>query len=75
MSPAVSPATVLHVTLLDDPDAFLEPFKDVAAVWEWPEEVWTLQLLHLLLGEAQIATQQLLPQTQLEYSSIKGAVL
>lgn len=55
----------------DNLEAFLELFECVAAAWGWPEEEWALTLLPLLSREAQLASQQLPPQTKLEYSSIK----
>lgn len=69
-----------HVMLIkmastDDPEVFLELFECASSTWGWTQEERVLRLLPLLLRKAQLASQQLLLQTQLEYSNIKRAVL
>ena len=43
----------------DDPEAFLETFRGVAEVSEWPPQEWAHRLLPLLTGEAQLAAHSL----------------
>lgn len=54
----------------NDLEAFLGLFKCPAAAWEWTEDECTLWLLALSSGK----DQQLLPWTQLEYSTTKKVV-
>lgn len=53
----------------------MELFECATVAWGWLENRWALHLLPLLSGEAPHATQLLPPFVQLEYQSIKRAVL
>ena len=51
----------------DDPEAFLETFRGVAEVSEWPPQEWAHRLLPLLTGEAQLAAHSLPVAAQMDF--------
>lgn len=76
LCPANMPSIALtEMTSMDDQEDFLELFEHAAASLEWLAGEWAPQLLPLLCGKAQLAAQQQLPRTHVEYSSVKRSVL
>ncbi|KAI7810724.1 putative SCAN domain-containing protein SCAND2P [Triplophysa rosa] len=74
------PAPPIHLILQkmgphDDPEAFLELYERTAESSEWPRDQWALRLIPLLSGEAQVAAQQLPPESLLVYAELKKAIL
>ncbi|XP_057178616.1 uncharacterized protein LOC130547009 [Triplophysa rosa] len=74
------PAPPIHLMLQkmgphDDPEAFLELYERAAESSEWPRDQWALRLIPLLSGEAQVAAQQLPPESLLVYAELKKAIL
>ncbi len=59
----------------DDPEAFLDLFGKTAAACGWPQTDWSVRLIPLLTGEAQLAAQQLPVQNLLVYDDLKRAIL
>ncbi|XP_060786590.1 uncharacterized protein LOC132892211 [Neoarius graeffei] len=69
-----------HITLTkmgphDEPKAFIDLFEQAAQTWGWPIERRVARLLPFLTGEVQLAVQQLLDDSQLNYSDLKRAIL
>lgn len=70
----LQPAMTLTVmSSTDNPQTFVELFECVAAACQWPQEEWAL--LPLLLGKAQLATQQLLAYMPLKSQTMKKVVV
>ncbi|XP_067248473.1 uncharacterized protein [Chanodichthys erythropterus] len=70
--PTEQPAVPVHLPLnkmgpLDDPEVFLELFERSAEACKWPLDQWSMRLVPLLSGEAQVAAQQLPVQNLLVY--------
>ena len=58
----------------DDPEAFLETFRGVAEVSEWPPQEWAHRLLPLLTGEAQLAAHSLPAAAQKDFDTVARAI-
>ena len=58
----------------DDPEAFLETFRGVAEVSEWPPQEWAHRLLPLLTGEAQLAAHSLPAAAQNNFNLVARAI-
>ncbi|KAL0190639.1 hypothetical protein M9458_013337, partial [Cirrhinus mrigala] len=59
----------------DDPEAFLDLFEKTAETGGWPKEQWSMRLIPLLSGEAQVAAQQLPVQNLLVFDDLKRAII
>ncbi|KAL0182077.1 hypothetical protein M9458_021452, partial [Cirrhinus mrigala] len=59
----------------DDPEAFLDLFEKTAENGGWPKEQWSMRLIPLLSGEAQVAAQQLPVQNLLVFDDLKRAII
>ncbi|XP_048042076.1 uncharacterized protein LOC125265726 [Megalobrama amblycephala] len=78
--PIEQPAVPVHLPLnkmgpLDDPEVFLELFERSAEACSWPRDQWSMRLVPLLSGEAQVAAQQLPVQNLLVYDDLRRAII
>ncbi|XP_048040372.1 uncharacterized protein LOC125264751 [Megalobrama amblycephala] len=78
--PTEQPAVPVHLPLnkmgpLDDPEVFLELFERSAEACKWPRDQWSMRLVPLLSGEAQVAAQQLPVQNLLVYDDLRRAIV
>lgn len=54
--------------LEDDPEAFLMTFEWVVETFQWPQEIWTVRVAPLLIGEAQVTYKALGTELAKDYS-------
>ncbi len=78
-SPVTAPS-IAHVPLMkmgpqDDPEAFVDLFEKTAEACGWARTQWSVRLIPLLTGEAQVAAQQLPVASLLAYDDLKRAIL
>ncbi len=59
----------------DDPEAFVDLFDKTAEACGWARTQWSVRLIPLLTGEAQVAAQQLPVANLLAYDDLKWAIL
>ncbi len=78
-NPVAAPP-ITHVPLMkmgphDDPEAFVDLFEKIAEACGWACAHWSVRLIPLLTGEAQVAAQQLPVANLLAYDDLKRAIL
>ncbi len=78
-NPVAAPP-IAHVPLMkmgphDDPEAFVDLFEKIAEACGWARAHWSVRLIPLLTGEAQVAAQQLPVANLLAYDDLKRAIL
>ncbi len=78
-NPVAAPP-IAHVPLMkmgphDDPEAFVDLFEKTAEACGWARAHWSVRLIPLLTGEAQVAAQQLPVANLLAYDDLKRAIL
>ncbi len=78
-NPVTAPP-IAHVPLMkmgphDDPEAFVDLFEKTAEACGWARAHWSVRLIPLLTGEAQVAAQQLPVANLLAYDDLKRAIL
>ncbi|XP_067236718.1 uncharacterized protein [Chanodichthys erythropterus] len=78
--PTEPPAVPVHLPLnkmgpLDDPEVFLDLFERSAEACKWPRDQWSMRLVPLLSGEAQVAAQQLPVPNLLVYEDLRRAIV
>ncbi len=78
-TPVAAPS-IAHVPLMkmgphDDPEAFVDLFEKTAEACGWARSQWPVRLIPLLMGEAQVAAQQLPVANLLAYEDLKRAIL
>ncbi len=78
-NPVAAPP-IAHVPLMkmgphDDPEAFVDLFEKTAEACGWARAHWSVRLIPLLTGEAQVAAQQLTVTNLLDYDDLKRAIL
>ncbi len=76
----VTAPSIAHVPLMkmgpqDDPEAFVDLFEKTAEACGWACTQWSVCLIPLLTGEAQVAAQQLPVASLLAYDDLKRAIL
>ncbi len=76
----VTAPSIAHVPLMkmgpqDDPEAFVDLFEKTAEACGWARTQWSVCLIPLLTGEAQVAAQQLPIASLLAYDDLKRAIL
>ncbi len=76
----VTAPSIAHVRLMkmgpqDDPEAFVDLFEKTAEACGWARTQWSVRLIPLLTGEAQVAAQQLPVASLLAYDDLKRAIL
>ncbi len=78
-NPVAAPP-IAHVPLMkmgphDDPEAFVDLFEKTAEACGWARANWSVRLIPLLTGEAQVAAQKLPVANLLAYDDLKRAIL
>ena len=63
------------LTVEDNPQSFLNMFESTAEACGWPAAEWNVQLLPLLLGEAQTAAHGLPATAQQGFQAVRKAIL
>ncbi|XP_067260366.1 uncharacterized protein [Chanodichthys erythropterus] len=78
--PTEQPTVPVHLPLnkmgpLDDPEVFLDLFERSVEACKWPRDQWSMRLVLLLSGEAQVAAQQLPIPNLLVYEDLRQAIV